>query len=264
MNRIGHGWVQWRMSVSGNLATEHRLDWIRQRLDDHGQVRIADTAAELEVSEMTIRRDLQELEARGVARRVRGGAVAVGPMAFADRHKSRARAKARIAAKLLDLVPATGAIGLDASSTLLRLATAIDSGRDLVVLTNGWETFHALQGKAGVTALLSGGELDARTGSLVGPIAGRAAGSLLLSRLFISAAAADPESGPSEPCLEEAEVKRSMAAVAGEVVLAVDSTKLGARSVATSVAWDDIGLLVTELDPADARLAAYRELAEII
>lgn len=252
------------MSLSGNLATEHRLAWIRNQLEQAGQVRIADAATQLAVSEMTIRRDLQELEAQGVARRVRGGAVAVGPMAFADRHKSRARAKARIAGKLLGLVPATGAIGIDASSTLLRLATAIDNGRDLTVLTNGWETFRSLQGKPGVTALLSGGELDNRTGSLVGPVACRTAGSLLLSRLFISAAAVDVELGPSEPCLEEAEVKRAMAAVAGEVVLAVDSTKLASRSVARSIPWTDLGLLVTELDPGDTRLDPYRNFVDIV
>jgi DeoR family fructose operon transcriptional repressor len=252
------------MSVSGNLATEGRLQWIRRQLDEHGQIRIADAAVQLDVSEMTIRRDLQELEAQGVARRVRGGAVAVGPMAFADRHKSRARSKARIAAKLIDLVPATGAIGLDASSTLLRLATAIGNSRDLIVLTNGWETFHALQDKAGVTPMLTGGQLDSRTGSLVGPIAYRAAGSLLMSRLFISAAAVDVEFGPSEPCLEEAEVKRALAGVSGEVVLAVDSTKLASRSVARSMAWEDVDLLVTELEPDDSRLDDYRELAEIL
>lgn len=252
------------MSVSGNLATEHRLEWIRLHLDKEGQVRIADAAGQLDVSEMTIRRDLQELEAQGIARRVRGGAVAVGPMAFADRHKSRSRAKSRIAAKLLELVPPSGAIGIDASSTLLRLASAVDNGRDLSVLTNGWETFHALQDKAGVTAILSGGALDARTGSLVGPIACRAAGSLLLTHLFISAAGVDPELGPSEPTLEEAEVKRALAAVAGEVVLAADSTKLGIRSVATSIEWAQIDLLVTELDPSDRRLDEYRDGVEIL
>ena len=252
------------MSVSGNLATEHRLVWIRRQLEADGQVRIAEAAKKLTVSEMTIRRDLEELEAQGVARRVRGGAVAVGPMAFEDRHKTRARAKARIASKLLSLVPASGAIGIDASSTLLRLATAIDNGRDLTILTNGWETFRVLDGKAGITGLLTGGEHDPRTGSLVGPLACRAASSLLLSRMFLSAAALDPEFGPSESCLEEAEVKRSMAAVAAEVVLAVDSSKLGGRSVATSVGWEDVGLLVTELDPGDARLEPYRDLAEIL
>lgn len=251
------------MSLSGNLATEHRLRWIRDHLEEAGQVRIGQAATTLEVSEMTIRRDLQELEALGVVRRVRGGAVAVGPLAFADRHRSRARAKAKIAAKLLDTLPHSGAIGFDASSTLLRLATAVESGRDLIVLTNGWETFQALQGKPGVTAVLSGGQLDERTGSLVGPVAARSATSLLLTRLYISAAALHPEFGPSEPCIEEAEVKRALAAVAGDVVLAADSTKLTSRSVARSIDWTDIALLVTELEPSDPRLDDYRELVDI-
>ncbi len=251
------------MSLSGNLATEHRLRWIRDHLEEAGQIRISAAATTLDVSEMTIRRDLQELEALGVARRVRGGAVAVGPLAFAERHRSRARAKAKIAAKLLDTIPHTGAIGFDASSTVLRLANAIEGGRDLVVLTNGWETFQALQAKPGVTAVLSGGQLDNRTGSLVGPVASKSVGSLLLTRLYVSAAAIHPDLGPSEPAMEEADVKRSFAAVAGEVILAADSSKLGGRSVARSIEWEDIALLVTELDPGDAKLAEYRDLVEI-
>src|SRR5206468_3558800 len=148
------------------------------------------------------------------------------------RHRSRAKAKAKIAAKLATLVPVSGAIGLDASSTVLRLATTMAPARGLTVVTNGPETFNALQDVPGVTALLSGGQLDPRTGSLVGPIACRAASSFLLNRLFISAAAVDPELGPSEAVLEESEVKRALAAVADEIILAVDATKLDSRSVA--------------------------------
>lgn len=251
------------MSVSGNLATEERLGWIRQQLDTAGHVRIADAADELGVSEMTIRRDLQELEEMGQARRVRGGAVATGPVPFADRHRSRAKAKSRIATKLLPLVPASGAIGLDASSTLLRLAGVIENARGLTVLTNGLETFHALVDKPGVTSMVTGGELDPRTGSLVGPLACRAAGNLIVSRLFVSAAGVDPVLGPSEACLEEAEVKRAMAAVAGEIILAVDHTKLGTRAIATSVPWNEIALMVTDLDPSDSRLDPYRDLADL-
>lgn len=251
------------MSMSSNLAAESRLLWLRRHLNEHGHVRVMSAAAELDVSEMTIRRDLHELDAQGFARRVRGGAVAIGPIAFEERHQSRAAAKARIAAKVADLIPRTGAIGMDASSTTLRIATAIGNCRDLIVLTNGWETFHALQEKAGVTPILTGGELDSRTGSLVGPIAYRAAGSLLMSRLFASAAALDPEFGPSEPCLEEAEVKRALCGVCDEVVLCVDSSKLRSRSISRSMTWEDVDLLVTELDPKDRRLDPYREHVEI-
>ena len=252
------------MGVSSNLATEERLGWLRAQLDSTGSVRIAGAAEHLGVSEMTIRRDLLELEAMGVARRVRGGAVAVGPVSFEDRHRARARAKAKIAAKLRPMVPASGAIGLDASSTLLRLAGAIDSARELVVLTNGAETFAALQAKPGVTAILTGGSLEEHTGSLVGPLACRAAGSLLLNRLFLSAAALDAEVGSSETTLDEAEVKRAMAAVAGEIVLAVDASKLDSRAIAPAVAWEQVAVLVTDLSPRDARLAPYRDLVEVL
>src|SRR5580698_10587547 len=122
------------MALGGNLDVEERLDWIRARLETTGRVQIKTAADELAVSEMTIRRDLQELEALGFARRVRGGAIAVGPVPFADRHRQRAHAKARIATKLLPLVPDTGAIGFDASSTLLRLATLMHGARDLTVV----------------------------------------------------------------------------------------------------------------------------------
>lgn len=252
------------MSTAGNLDTSERLKWLRARLEGEGTVRLAAAAAELDVSEMTIRRDLRELESLGLARRVRGGAVAVGPVAFRERHRHRAQAKGRIAAKLAPMVPSTGAIGLDASSTLLRLASSLHGGRGLIVLTSGPETFHALQDKPGLRAILTGGELDPRSGTLTGPVACRTASSLLLSRLFVSAEAVHAGLGTSEATMEEVEVKQAMASVAAEIVLAVDSSKLDNRSVALGFGWNRIAAMVTELDPADGRLDAYRELVELV
>lgn len=249
--------------IQGTLASEDRLEWLRRRLGADGSVTISDAADALGVSEMTIRRDLVELEERGEARRVRGGARAVGPQPFAQRRGTAMRAKARIAAKLADLVPQVGAVAFDASSTVMRLAGALDGARDLSVLTNGLDTFNALQDVPGVTALLTGGQLDRRTGSLVGPLACRSSSQLVVERLFLSAAAVDPALGALEATLEEAEVKRTFAAVAGEVVLAADSSKLGCRAPAVGVEWDRIDLLVTELDPDDERLAPYRELTRV-
>jgi DeoR family fructose operon transcriptional repressor len=252
------------MSMSGNLATEERLTWLRGRLDGDGRVRIADAAGHLGVSEMTVRRDLQELEAIGQARRVRGGAVAIGPVSAGDRSRSRARAKARIAAKVLSLVPETGGVGMDASSTIGRVASALDSARDLTIVTNGPDTFHSLQGRPGIVPLLIGGYLDPRTNSLVGPMSVRAASHILLAAVFMSAAAIDPDLGPSELSIEEAEFKRAMAGVAEEVVLAVDSSKLCGRAMAVSVSWEQVTTLVTELDPIDVRLDPFRDRVAIL
>lgn len=251
-------------SLSGNLATEQRLDWLRDRLARDGVVRLVDVAEALQVSEMTVRRDLQQLESVGVARRVRGGAVALAPAAFADRHKSQARAKSRIAAKLLPLVPSGGAIGVDASTTVMRLTGVLEPRQSLTVITNGPASFTALAAVPGVRAVLTGGELDPRTGSLVGPLAVHGAGQLMLRRLFLSSAGVDPLLGCGETCLEEAEVKQAMARVAEEVVLAVDSTKLGLRGTAVGLGWERIRLLVTELDPSSRKLDPYRDQVELL
>jgi DeoR family fructose operon transcriptional repressor len=240
-----------------------RLRRIESQIQADGRVRVVDLAAQLDVSEMTIRRDLDMLAADGLVQRIRGGAVAIGPQPFADRFSRNMRAKDRIASKLTDLVGDGGAIGVDASSTLQRLTGHLGDVRDLTVVTNGQDTFAALQGRTGVTPLLTGGQLDARTGSLVGPIATRSARSLLLRRLFVSAAALDPVHGTSEATLEEAETKLALADVAAEVVVAVDSSKLGHRAAARGLEPDRVSLLVTELDPSDTQLDPYRDLWEL-
>lgn len=247
-----------------NLESIDRLGQIRHRLDVDGRVRVVHLAAELDVSEMTIRRDLDVLVDEGVAHRVRGGAVAVGPQQFAARAEQHARAKSRIADKLIDLVGIGGAIGIDASSTLQRLATRLAPARDLTVLTNGLDTFRSLQGHAGVTALLTGGALDESTGSLVGPLATRAAGDVMLRRLFVSASALDPALGSSETTLLDAEVKLALAGAAAEIVLAIDSSKLGHRAPARCFAMERVHFLVTELDPVDRRLDPYRNQVELV
>jgi DeoR family fructose operon transcriptional repressor len=242
-----------------SIEAVDRLAQIEHRVRAAGRVKVTELAEELDVSEMTIRRDLDLLAEQGLIQRIRGGAVALGPQPFAQRFSRQARAKDRIATKLADLVGDGGAIGVDASSTLQRLAGTVGRPRELTVVTNGQDTFQALQDVPGVTVLLTGGQLDPRTGSLVGPMATRAAREVLLRRLFVSAAALDPRHGTSEATLEEAEVKLALADVAAEVVVAVDSSKLGQRAPARALPPERVDLLVTELDPADARLDPYRE-----
>ncbi len=247
-----------------NLATEERLTWITERLASAGSVTIGDAARELDVSEMTIRRDLAELEERGLARRVRGGAMPLGPQPFAERTAKQARAKSHIAAKLTALIPATGTIAFDASSTIMRTAAALTGATDLTVLTNGPDTFTALQQRPGVTPLLTGGQLDTRTGSLVGPIACWTARQIAVSHFFTSTSALDATAGATEIALEEADVKRSIAHGAGQIVLAVDSSKLDRRAAIVCWDWTAIDILVTDLDPADRRLAPYRNLTKVL
>jgi DeoR family fructose operon transcriptional repressor len=240
-----------------------RLERICDEVGAQGRVRVSDLAADLAVSEMTIRRDLDTLAEQGRVRRVRGGALALGPQPFTERFGVQARAKERIAAKLASLVPESGAVGLDASSTLQRLATSITGARQLTVATNGLEAFNALRERSGVTVLLTGGQHDPRTGSLVGPLAVRSARDLSLDRLFVSAAGVTLD-GTTEATLEEAEVKLALTDVSRDVVLAVDHTKLGRMGLARCLPLQGFDLLVTDLDPRDERLGALRRVVNVL
>lgn len=250
-------------TTDGSVAAGQRQRWLAERLREHEVVTITDAAHQLGVSEMTVRRDLALLEQQGVARRVRGGARAVGPRTVAQRRSTATTAKGRIAAKLAGLVPDEGVVAFDASTTVLRLTSLLDSARDLTVLTNGPDTFAALQDRSGIHPELTGGRLDPRTGSLVGPLACRSAAQLLVDTFVMSAAALHPASGALEATLEEAEVKRAVAANAARVVLAVDSSKLGLRAPALGLDWDRIDVVVTDLDPDHEALDDYRSLCEL-
>jgi DeoR family transcriptional regulator, fructose operon transcriptional repressor len=250
------------VAVTGTLAAEQRRAALRAGLRERGELRLAEVAAEWDVHPMTIRRDFEQLEREGVARRVRGGLLHVADDVF-DRRRARAlTAKRKIAAKLRDLVPPDGVVGLDASTTVHLLATSPLPGT-IAVVTNGLAAFASLHAQPGVRSFLTGGEREERNNSLIGPIAVATVRQFLLARCFLSAAALDPAAGTSETTIEQAALKQAMAEVSGHVVLAVDATKLGQRSLVRSIGLSQVDLLVTDLAPDDARLDDYRDLVEV-
>ena len=247
------------MSLGGSLAAEERRQVLLDLLRESGRVDITGAAGQLGVHHMTIRRDLKGLEREGAARLVRGGAIFVGTEEFEIRQSRALSAKRRIAEKLGPLVLEHDSVAIDASTTLFAFVEDLPSVDHLVVVTYGIPAFQALQSRAGVRAFLSGGELDPRTGSLVGPVAQRTLEGFSLSCCFLSASALDSELGTMEPTVEEVEMKQATARASQHVVLAVDSTKLSQRSAVRALNLDQIQTLVTELDPADVRLDPYRD-----
>jgi len=230
-----------------------------------GAAQLEQLATDLRVSMMTVRRDLNDLEAEGLLRRVRGGAIAIsGPRLFGERRAVRTRAKQIIATKAAALLPAAGAIALDASSTVGTLASALNTHPGLTVATNSYENFSALRASPTLTAVLIGGEQDESTGSFVGRIACDAAESLLYQVFFTSASAVDAEHGSSEVSLAESQVKHAFAGKSRRIVLCIDSSKLDSTAVAATFRLGDASAMITELDPADSRLDRYHEFIEIL
>ena len=231
------------MSLGGSLAAEERRRILLDLLRESGRVDISGAAGQLGVHHMTIRRDLKGLEREGSVRLVRRGLSA----------------KRRIAEKLGPLVLEHDSVAIDASTTLFQFVEDLPAVDHLMVVTYGIPAFQTLQSRADVRAFLSGGEVDRRTGSLVGPVAQRTLETFSLSCCFLSAAALDPGLGTMEPTVEEVEMKQAMVRASQDVVLAVDSTKLSQRSAVRALSLDQIQTVVTELDPADSRLDPYRD-----
>ena len=252
------------MVTKSSVDLESRRQSLTELLSVDGTLRIDELAARFGVSAMTIRRDLQALEEQGVVRRVRGGAVS-GAEPFEQRESRASAAKQAIARKLVRLVPAGGVgVCMDASSTIAVLAGQLPHTENLSVVTDGIETFLTLQRDTRVHAYLTGGQKDPNAGSLVGPIATSTLRQFAFARAFLSAAAVDSRFGTSEFSAEETEVKKLMAQLSDHVVLALNSAKFETGSAARCLAWDQIDLLVTELDPTDIRLEPYRDLVEIL
>ena len=252
------------MATTWSPEVEARRAAILAIIDRDEVLRLADAATMLGVSEMTVRRDLKDLEQGGRLRRVRGGAMSViGPKPFAARRAVHLRAKEAIADKALALVPRHGAIAMDASSTVGTLATRLGPASGLLVASNSYPTYVALRSTPGVRPILIGGETEEVTESFVGPIALQAIDALRYTRLFASASALDPQLGVSEVSLPEAEVKRAFRRLSTELVLCVDSSKLGRRSVAAGFALHSVTVLITELAPDDSRLDPYRDQVDI-
>jgi DeoR family fructose operon transcriptional repressor len=247
------------MATTSTVDAESRRERLLEILTADGIIRLDAAAERLGVSAMTVRRDLADLEAEGQLRRVRGGAVpSLKPRSFVDRMSTGAEAKRTIATKALALMPTSGAVAFDASSTAGTVLSRMEGADgDLTIATNSYENFQSAR-RVGGTALLVGGEAEERTDSFVGLLACQAAGSLHYSHFLTSASAVDPERGTSEVTLAETQVKLAFVDAADETVLLVDSSKLGQRALARALDWERISVMVTELDPNDSRLDPYR------
>jgi len=249
--------------VQSSIESEQRRSHLGDILRRKGAVVLGEAAAALGVSEMTIRRDLQEMEQSGVARRVRGGAVAVGPELFQRRISAATSAKKEIAKKLVALLPDSGAVGLDASSTIYQFALTIDPS-DISFLCTGMETTGLLSQSGKAKVSLSGGVIEESTGALVGPLAIASIEQFVFTRSFVSPTCISRDFGMMEATLAGASIKRALREASKSLVVALDSGKLGESAMARALALEEIDILVTELDPSDSLLDEYRDRVDLL
>lgn len=229
------------------FADERQAEVLRL-LHTEQRVESASLADLFGVSAESVRKDLAQLEARHLLRRVHGGAV--------PRHRlqdepnvasrtERAEQKLAIAKHALRFVPDGGTVLLDAGTTACRLAELLPTSHGLVVYTNAVPVLTTLL-QRGITAVGLGGRVRPETMAGVGPLTVAALSGINVDVAFLGTNALSFIRGLTTPDVEEAQVKQEMLAAARQRVFLVDSSKFDRESHARHATLDDVDVLITD------------------
>ncbi len=245
-------------AVDGSLPRE-RQQWILDRLRRDGRVVAADLAQAFRVSDDSIRRDLRDLAAQGLCRRVYGGALLAQPVApLGERHHERAELKRALAGVAASLVGEKQILFIDAGSTNTALAHALPERRGLTVVTNAPDVAMAVLGRPGFDVLMLGGRLDPHIGGAIGSRTVRQAQDIRADLCFPGVCAIDAASGLWTVDAEETVFKQAIIEASGETVAIATPDKLVASATHHTAPIGAITHLVVPADTSDAAMAAYR------
>jgi DeoR/GlpR family transcriptional regulator of sugar metabolism len=244
-----------------------RQTLILERVREQGGVRVTDLVRELGVSDMTVRRDLELLDERGLIEKVHGGAAAIDGSAlfepgFAAKSALMELEKGLIAASAASLVEPGTAIAISAGTTTFALAKRLTEIPGLTVLTNSVPVADVLykDGRSDQTVIVSGG-VRTPSDALVGPFAVEVIRSLHVDIVFMGTHGMDPRSGLTTPNILEAETNRALIEAGRRLIVVADHTKWGVIGISSVARLEDADTIVTD---SGLDLAARSHLASAV
>lgn len=247
---------------SRESSPDERRDLILRVLHDQDQTSVSELSQRLGVSEVTVRKDLSQLEAQGLLTRVHGGAVASGlgrfELHFAERRQINSEEKRKIAERAAAMVQSEQSIFLDASTTAFHIARLIKDRQQLTVITNGLYTALELTFATGITVIVVGGAMRHRSSSLVGAFDQNMLQRWRVDIGFFGARGATAQDGLTESDAQEAYLKQQMAQSARRVVGVVDSSKFGAVSLYAFALPHEIDQIITDAHVAPEIVAEFQ------
>jgi DeoR family transcriptional regulator of aga operon/DeoR family fructose operon transcriptional repressor len=233
---------------------------ILQLLENEGNVKVDNLSERFAVSQVTIRKDLAELEEQGLLQRTYGGAVyshrSRFNVSFLEKLQIEAPTKDAIARLAMSYIHEGDTIILDAGSTTLALARALPGKlRSLYVITNSIPAALELS-RAGYEILLIGGQVRNHSLALIGPVAVKTLESFHADRAFLGTSGITLSHGHSTPNPLDAEVKQAMMRSADETYVLTDSSKFGHACLASFAQLTEVHFTLTDTGiPAEFREA---------
>ncbi len=245
------------------MTTRERRTEIQALVAQRGKVRISELAEHFEVSEMTIRRDLETLESAGLTRRVIGGAISTVSRSyeppFASRVVEAQEAKRAIAEAASAYVEFGETAILDVGSTALELARVLRNRAGLTVITANVRAAVELSSEPSMRVILCGGEVRPGELSLIGAGPERTFAELNCDVLFLGVGGVHPEKGFTEYSLDDARIKRAAIAASTRCVALADASKLERICLATVAPLTTADVLISDAPPDHPTLEAARE-----
>jgi len=209
---------------------------------------LPELAEALGVSESTVRRDVEQLEESGSARRIHGGVLYAGASPkiphFDASQSARWKEKKAIAHRTVPLIEDGETVLLDGGSTTYEVARLL-VGRPLHVVTNSLPVANLFAADASSDLVLIGGNICPRTGNTEGPLADKMLSSLRVQKMILSVAGIKAE-GFFNNNLLLVETERAMMQAADEVIVVADSSKFGRQSLAHLCALGAVDHLVSD------------------
>ena len=244
------------------MLTQDRHRFLLRRLEETGSLRRHGLDRELGVNAMTIWRDLRLLEQRGLLKRVHGGAIradrSIEPAFQLKQQRALAEKRLIAAAAARRYVQPGDNVILEGGTTVAELLNHLPA-RELTLMTNSLPILsraHALGRAWQIRG--SGGTLSQVSGNFVGPEAVAFFQKNFATTFFMSATGLDPETGAlTDPNPVEIEIKRAMAKAARRIVLLIDSSKIGVRSVMEVLRMRDVDVMLCDTGISGR---AYRQL----
>jgi Transcriptional regulators of sugar metabolism len=242
------------------LAIERRNE-ILEKIQIDGRVVVSELSQHYQVSEETIRRDLEKLDNEGLVTKSYGGAVLNESvnvdLPFNVRKNTNVVGKQKIATLIKELVCDEERLILDASTTAIFIAKELKERQRLSIITNSIEVLMELFDVEDWRVISTGGLAKAGSFALVGPQTDKMLRNYHVDKAIISCKGLDLIEGLSDSDDLHAHSKKVMLDVAVEKILAVDSTKFGKRAFAQIGKLSDVNKIVTDKRPSDEWLKLF-------
>jgi DeoR/GlpR family transcriptional regulator of sugar metabolism len=232
------------------LLKEQRQQTILEIVRNNGQCTVADLSDRFGVSEVTIRRDLQELADNQFLHRTHGGAVAMKPTTpsapILQRMMQLARCKGRIGQAAANLISDGDSVFIGSGSTTAYVARYLLDRKNLTVVTNALNVADELALAEDATVVVTGGVLRKTELSLIGHIAEQALQEVRVAKVIIGIPAISLNAGLTNDYLPEVMTDRAIIQMAPELIVVADHTKFEATASAYLAPVSEVTTLVTD------------------